>query len=65
MSRDKCIPQALFIMEFPALFFIRSKVAEIGWPAVEGGGLLQCDQKDTEIVRLKNREVEIEDFEFV
>ena len=53
-------------MELSASFWIRSKVPEVERQAMESGKrVLQCDEKDADIVRLKNGEVKIEDFEFV
>ena len=53
-------------MEFSASFRIRSKVPEVERQTMEiGKPAHQCDEKDADIVRLKNGEVKIEDFEFV
>ena len=53
-------------MEFSTSFRIRSKVPEVERQTMESGKrVIQCDEKDADIVRLKNGEVEIEDFEFV
>ena len=52
-------------MELSASFSIQSKVPEIERQTMEGRKLLlQCDEKDADIVWLKNGEVKIEDFEF-
>ena len=56
------MPQVAFILKLAASFWIRSKAPEIvRWnrPTV------QRDEKDAEVIGLKNREGKIEDFEFL